>query len=71
MMHLGFVMITAVLLAMVGAVFGVGLARLLWAEDLQRTQEMAQTWDRTKAAMAATIEAQQRHIGILQRKGQP
>lgn len=69
MTHLGFVMITAVLLAMVGAAFRVGLARLLWSEDLQHTQELALTWEKSKAAMQRTIEVQQRHIEILRGKG--
>ena len=55
----------AILIVVGGGAFGVGTARLLWAEDLHRAQELHQIWDRTKAAMSSTIASQDEMITLL------
>ena len=69
----------AALLVMIGVVFGVLVARAIWAEDLQRTRNLQETWDRTKqsyrgiiSSQERTIDAQEKTIVILKlRLGEP
>lgn len=57
--------LSAALLAIAGAFFGVCMARMLWAHDLKHTQDLRRIWDRTELAMRGTIELQQRQIETL------
>jgi hypothetical protein len=51
----------AALLAMVGAFFGVCIARLVWADDLKHAKELRKINDRI-------IATQQKHINLLRER---
>lgn len=57
----------AALLSMVSALFGIALARLIWAEDLKFTLELKENWDATQRAYEGTIEAQRKQIEMLKK----
>lgn len=57
----------AAALAMVGAFFGLCVARLMWADDLRHAQHLRQIWDESEKAMRETIEIQQRRIEFYER----
>lgn len=57
----------AALLAMAGAVFGVSMARIMWADDLKNAQQIDEIRSRTQSHMEGQIKAQQKTIDILKR----
>lgn len=66
---------SAALLAMVGAIFGVCIARLVWADDLRATKALKVHWDgsqyameKTIAALHSTINSQDQIIAIQKRR---
>lgn len=69
------VVASAVLLAMCGALFGAGMARLLWAENLTQAQQIDAIRNesenhlrRTIAALERTVDALQEQVSILQKQ---
>lgn len=60
--HLAF--FSAALLAITGALFGVCIARLLWADDLRFTQSLKTNWDGSRKAMEGTIAALQKTVDL-------
>lgn len=60
------VIAAAMLLAMVGALFGAGMARLLWADDLKQAQRIDEIRSRTEASLMRTITAHEATIKALQ-----
>ncbi len=62
------VVASAVLLAIAGSLFGAGMARLLWADDLRHAQEIDAIRSRTENALRSTIASLERQVAILQRK---
>ena len=54
-------------LAMIGAIFGVGMARLIWADDLKHAQKIDEIRSRTETALKGTIESLEQQIVILKR----
>jgi hypothetical protein len=54
----------AVLLAIGSSAFGVGIARMTWADDLRRSRELRAIWDKSEKAMRSTIDSQKRTIEI-------
>lgn len=57
---------SAIVLAMCGAVFGVCVARLLWADDLKQAQTIDAIRSDTEASLRKSIAAMDRTIRILQ-----
>lgn len=66
--HMQLVIASAMLLAMVGALFGAGMARLLWADDLKQAQRIDEIRSRTEEHLNRTIAALREHIRILEHK---
>jgi hypothetical protein len=64
--HMQLVIASAVLLAMVGALFGAGMARLLWADDLKQAKRIDEIRSRTEASLQRTIAAHEATIKALQ-----
>ena len=58
----------AMLLSMGGALFGIGVARALWADDLRRTEELKVYWDNSRTAMESTIDSLRRNIETKDRR---
>lgn len=58
----------AVIIATGAAAFGVGMARMLWAEDLRHTQRLEETRRKTEAHLRNSIVAQAETIVILKRR---
>lgn len=58
---------SALLLAMAGTVFGVCMARLVWADDLKHALRLRELWEQTRTSMEETIKSQQSQIDILRR----
>lgn len=54
--------LAAAVLAMAGAMFGVAMARLLWADDLKHAQRIDEIRRRTEVALKNTIESLERQI---------
>jgi hypothetical protein len=66
-MHvIGLIVPSAVLIAIGGALFGISLTRVIWAEDLLRTQELKVIWKKTEMSLEDTIKTQREHIQLLQ-----
>ena len=55
----------AALLAIAGALFGVGMAKLLWSEDLQHAQQIDEIRSETEGHLRGTIDALEGQIRIL------
>ena len=66
--HMQLVIASAVLLAMIGALFGAGMARLLWAGDLKQAQRIDEIRSRTEASLMRTIAAHEATIKALQKQ---
>lgn len=49
-------------IAMVSACFGVGMARLLWADDLKHAQSIDEIRSRTESSLRQTIDALQQQL---------
>ena len=54
----------AAALSMVSAMFGVGMARMLWADDLKHAQSIDEIRSRTEASLRRTIDALQKQLEI-------
>lgn len=57
----------AAVIAIASASFGVGIARIIWADDLKHAQHIDEIRSRTEAYQKSTIESLQRQIDILKR----
>lgn len=55
----------AALLAMVGAIFGVCIARLLWADDLRHAYSLRETSRKTEDALHSIVQSQSKQIELL------
>ena len=54
---------SAIGIAMFSAAFGVGIARLIWADDLQHAQRIDEIRSRTEAALRSRIKIQAQRLG--------
>lgn len=52
----------AAFIAMAGALFGVGIARTIWAQDLVHVQRLRTMWDKTETALDSRIASQEQII---------
>lgn len=59
---------SAAALATVSALFGVFIARAVWADDLKHAQRLRDIWERTYSSMSRTIELQNNTINILHQR---
>lgn len=57
-----FAQLSAAGLAMISAIFGVGMARLLWAQDLKFAQDIDTRRSKIEASLRKIIESQKREI---------
>jgi len=62
---LRFAIPAAIVLAIAGVIFGIAIARLVWAQDLEQAQSIDRIRSRTEAAMRGTIETQEKIIAAL------
>ena len=60
-----FVTLPAAFLAIASAAFGAGMARLLWADDLQHAQQIDEIRSKTEVALRRQINALEGRIKIL------
>lgn len=51
-------------IAISSAAFGVGLARILWAEDLQHAQKIDEIRSRTELSLRSQIDSLQRQLDL-------
>lgn len=58
----------AAALAMVGAMFGVAMARLIWADDLKHAQRIDEIRSRTEVHLKDHIKALENQIKLLNNK---
>ena len=58
----GMAMFGAAFIAMAGAIFGVGVARTIWAQDLQHAKRMRAIWTESETALNSRIDSQVRII---------
>jgi hypothetical protein len=58
----------AAVIAFASAIFGVGMARILWAEDLQHARHIDEIRSRTEAALHERIASQERIIEIQKKR---
>lgn len=61
------VILGAALIAVGGGMFGVGAARILWAQDLHHVLKLKVSWEKSRTAMENTIDSQDRTIDALKR----
>jgi len=63
----GIAMFGAAFIAMAGAIFGVGVARTVWAQDLQQAKRLRTIWTESEAALNSRIDSQVRIIAAHER----
>lgn len=61
----GMAVSAAAVIAMASAMFGVGMARMLWADDLKRARLIDEIRSRTEVHLRGTITALEKQIEIL------
>jgi hypothetical protein len=59
---------SAAALAMCSAVFGVGIARVFWAEQLRHARSIDEIRSRTEGLLRSTIESLNRQVEVLKSK---
>lgn len=56
---------SAILLVMAGSLFGVSMARVLWADDLHQARSIDEIRSRTEKSLREQVAILQEHIRIL------
>lgn len=56
----------AALIALGSSIFGVGVARVLWAQDLKQAERIDLIRSKTEQSLRNLIEIKDRHIQILE-----
>lgn len=58
----------AALIAMGSSLFGVGVARMFWADDLRETKHLETYWKDENTSLKESISAQDKTIAILKER---